>query len=735
MFFDRLSHAFAVRRDGRFRLSAEAGARPLKFYAGALLRLFLALSAAAQQPEGPITTFKTTSNLVIINVFVRDKSGAAVEGLKKEDFKLLEDGKAQNIAVFEFQKLEEAPATAQQPAPGIAEAPKREAAKPAEFRPAPSIKPSKPGEVRYRDRRLIALLFDMSSMPQPDQIRAQEAAQKFLKTQMSPADVVSILTFSNSLKVEQDFTDDRDQLAKVIRSLRVGEGSTLAGDADTADADAGEDTQAAFTADETEFNIFNTDRKLSALESAAKMLGSLPERKALVYFSSGVGKTGTENESQLRSTVNAAVRANVAFYPVDARGLVALPPGGDATQGAPRGTGAFTGDAARKSRDKFNNQQETLTTLAADTGGKALLDDNELSLGIKQAQQDIRSYYILGYYSSNGALDGKFRKVGLSLVGTRSAGLKLDYRSGYFSAKDFKRFNADDKERQLEEALLLGDPITDLPLAIEVDYFRLTPERYFIPISVKIPGSEITVARKGPNETTEFDFIGQVRDTRSAIVANVRDGIKVKLTEENAAALGKKSIQYDSGFTLAPGKYQLKFLARENQTGKMGTFETTFVVPDLTLAQRGLPISSVVWSNQREPLSAAVGSASSQKKLTAIHPLVRDGQKLIPSVTRVFRKDQNLFVYFEVYDPATDASKKTSSVVATLSFYRGKAKISESEPIRVTQTPKNRPHMAPFQFQTALAKLNPGRYICQVNVVDELGRKFAFSRAPVVIVP
>jgi hypothetical protein len=252
---------------------------------------------------------------------------------------------------------------------------------------------------------------------------------------------------------------------------------------------------------------------------------------------------------------------------------------------------------------------------------------------------------------------------------------------------------------------------------------------------VKIPGSEITVQKKGPNETTEFDFIGQVRDAKSAIVANVRDGIKVKLTEENAAALAKKSIQYDSGFTLAPGKYRLKFLARENQTGKMGTFETTFVVPDLTLTQRGLPISSVVWSNQRESLAAAVGSASAQKKLMAIHPLVQDGQKLIPSVTRVFRKDQNLFVYFEVYDPATDASKKASSVVATLSFYRGKAKISESEPIRVTETPKARPHMAPFQFQTALAKLSPGRYTCQVNVVDELGRKFAFSRAPVVIVP
>src|SRR6266567_2486428 len=402
----------------------------VRFYAGTFLRFLLAFSAAAQQPEGPITTFKTTSNLVIINVFVRDKSGNVVEGLTKEDFKLLEDGKPQSIAVFEFQKLEEEAVLAPPPPPKLEPRPAA-APKPAEPKPPAAIKPSKPGEVRYRDRRLIALLFDMSSMPQPDQIRAQAAAQKFLSTQMSPADVVSILSFSNSLKVEQDFTDDRDQLARVIKSFKIGEGSSLAGEADTADTDLGEDTQAAFTADETEFNIFNTDRKLSALESAAKMLGSLPERKALVYFSSGVGKTGTENESQLRSTINAAVRSNVAFYPIDARGLVALPPGGDASTSAPRGSGIFSGSTQLRQRQQFSGQQETLSTLAHDTGGKALLDDNELDAGIVQAQQDMRSYYILGYYSANPALDGKYRKVALSLTGTQHASFKLDYRQGY----------------------------------------------------------------------------------------------------------------------------------------------------------------------------------------------------------------------------------------------------------------------------------------------------------------
>src|SRR5262249_14796033 len=214
-------------------------------------------------------------------------------------------------------------------------------------------------------------------------------------------------------KVQQDFTGDKERLLDVIKSFSIGESSALAGEADTADSNTGEDTQSAFTADETEFNIFNTDRKLTALESAATLLSSLPDRKALVYFASGVGKTGVENESQLRSTVNAAVRANVAFYPIDARGLVALPPGGDATKASARGNGLYSGGQQSRDKDRFNNQQETLSTLAQDTGGKALLDDNDLDMGIVQAQKDIRSYYILGYYSSNAALDRPHPKLSL----------------------------------------------------------------------------------------------------------------------------------------------------------------------------------------------------------------------------------------------------------------------------------------------------------------------------------
>jgi VWFA-related protein len=686
-----------------------------------------ALAAGGQKPPQEYK-FQVSTQLVIVNVAVRDSSGHSIENLKASDFAIFEDDRPQKLSVFEYQKLDTEPLAPL--APALATRPSTSPAESAVARAA--ITPSLPGQIRYKDRRLIVLFFDFSSMQTAEQIRAQKAALQFLQTQITAADLVSIMAFSNQLQVLQDFTSDRDRLLSVVKGFRVGEGSDLAVTGETSDDEAAVDTGAAFTADETEFNIFNTDRKLSALETAAKMLASLPEKKALVYISSGVSRTGMENESQLRATVNAAVRANVSFYPIDARGLVATPPAGDASQGSARGTGIYSGGAQRSMRASFNDQQETLYTLAGDTGGKALLDSNDLSLGIQQAQQGISSYYILGYYSTNTALDGRYRRVKVKLASHIKA--KLDYRSGYFAPKDFRRYSASDKERQLEEALLMGDPITDLSLFLEVNYFRLGRDRYFVPVSVKIPGSELELARKGGAESTVLDFIGQIRDSRGMIAGAVRDSIEVKLKGDNVGLMGKRHLEYGTGFTLTPGEYTLKFLCRENETGKMGTFESKFTVPDVLNEQRYLRLSSIVWANQREALSAAVGAAERNKKLLAEDPLVKDGFKLVPSITKVFRKDQDLYVFFEVYDPGTDASRKVPAIVASVAFFRGKLKAFQSDELRVTQ-PVGRGNVVGVHFTIPLASLAPGRYTCQVNVVDELGKKFAFRRTPLVLLP
>jgi hypothetical protein len=161
----------------------------------------------------------------------------------------------------------------------------------------------------------------------------------------------------------------------------------------------------------------------------------------------------------------------------------------------------------------------------------------------------------------------------------------------------------------------------------------------------------------------------------------------------------------------------------------MGTFEMKFTVPDLA-KQQSVRMSSVVWSNQKEPLSASVGSAGASKKLLEAHPLVDNGQKLVPDITRVFRKDQKLYVYFEVYDPGTEASP---SVTAELTMFRDKAKAFESAPIRVTKPKSGRANTLAFEFQMPLANIPPGRYTCQVSVIDEQARKFGYARSPLVI--
>ena len=682
----------------------------------------IAITLLAQTP-----TFQTQTNLVIVNLSAKDKAGRPITNLKRENVEILEDGVRQEISIFEFQKLAGEPlapvsfgATA---TPTIEERNAAASAGKAVVAPTPN------SPIRFQDRRLLCLFFDMTSMDPPEQLRAQEAASKFLQSQMTSSDLVEIMTYSTAIKVVQEWTDNRPLLIETLRKLNLGEGSDLADSAATG-ADEGDDS-GSFAADETEFNIFNTDRKLSALEDAARKLSIFPEKKALVYFSSGISKTGVENQSQIKATVNAAVRANVSFYPVDARGLVALPPGGDASTASPRGTGMITGTKQAGIRASFQDTQETLVTLASDTGGKAMLDTNDLSMGIRQAQEDIGSYYIIGYYSKNEASDGKFRRIKVNIL-DKNISAKLDYRTGYYAGKQFKNFNSSDKERQLEEALTLGDPVSELPLALEVDYFRVAKERYSVPISVKIPGSAVGLTKKGAKQTVDFDFIGQVRDTSGKLVGGVRDNITVKLNDSDAEKIGRRYLQYDSVLTLAPGTYDLRFLARENLTGKMGTFETKFTVPDLSAA-KSLRVSSVVLSNQKEPVSSAVGSADSNKKLLAAHPLVENGQKTVPSITRVFRGDQTLYVYGEVYDPAMDPDRKVPDLQANFALLLGGQTAYTSRPLRLTKLATSRPGVAQFAFQIPLAKLPPGQYISQVNVIDENGRKFAFLRNKIVL--
>ena len=547
------------------------------------------------------------------------------------------------------------------------------------------------------------------------------------------------MVFGSELKTVLDFSADRDLIINTIDKFRIGDSSENASMGDEG-ADS-QDASGSFVADETEFNIFNSDLKLAALEDAARRLSQYPEKKALVYFSSGIQKNGVDNQSQLLATVNTAVRSNVAFYPVDARGLTAQVPSGDATTtGSGFGNEQFNGSVQRTLRDNFNNQQETLYTLAAETGGKALLDSNDLTEGIRQVQQDFTSYYVLSYVSSNQAQDGKYRRIQVKLAPNDAAlKAKVEYRQGYYGPTTFARMREVDKDAQLSQALMSDNPVTDLPLALEVDYFRLEKDKYFTPISVKIPGSALSFKNKGAKAATELDFIAEVFDTRNRPAATVQDTIPLKVTQTVAGVVQQRSIEYDTGVTLTPGKYRLRFVARENGEGKIGTFEEKFTIPDLDSGSN-LRLSSVVFSNQQQSLSQQIAGAKNPKKLIEINPLVNDkGDKLVPNVTKVFHPGQDMFVYLEVYDPSIPESLperfRVADVEASLALYTGNKMVFQTKPFTAHQMTVKRSGVLPVRIQLPVSGIKPGRYACQVNVIDEFGRKFAFPRTELAVLP
>jgi hypothetical protein len=462
------------------------------------------------------------------------------------------------------------------------------------------------------------------------------------------------------------------------------------------------------------------------LRSLASLLSHVEQKKSVIYISSGMTRTGIENQSELRAAINDAVRANLSIYTMDVRGLQAIIPGGDASQASIRGTSAYSGAAMRNSMDANFSSQDTLVTLASDTGGRAYLDTNDLGAVFRGVQQDTATYYVLGYHSTNTARDGRFRRVA---VRVKPPDVKLDYRAGYYAPRDFEHSNKDDRERLLDEEMASDIPSTDLRVYLSTAYFRLRDDKVYSAVSLLVPGSQIPFLRSKEQDKASLDISGIVQDELKRPAGRVRDTVQLAVPE--AQEVARKNVQYNTAFVLAPGKYHLKFVMRENQSGKLGSFQTDLEVPDFKNAP--VKASSILLAGQRQPAG----------KRQADNPLTRDGLELIPSVTHVFSQKQHLYLYYEVYDPgkgesaAPGAGEKGGGtepgirVLTNVLFFNGKVKAYETPLVesRALNIPNR--HAAVFQLDIPLAGLRPGFYTCQVNLIDDASGRFVFRRLPI----
>ncbi len=621
--------------------------------------------------------FTVESAMVVVDVTVRDKNGSPIGDLKREDFKVFEDNVPQSLVTFSAERVPINPTPRAERAPLAGEAPAKPSTPPAIVNLG--LRPNEP--VKKEDlsgKRLIILFFDLSSLGTEYLIRSIEAANDFVAKQTGQEDLIAIATYSSTLSLVQNFTNDRDLLLKTLQGISSTESGDAVAEA-LSDSSSSEDT---FVPDTVQFNIFNTDRRLSAIETLAKAYREFPERKSLIYFSGGMSTTGIENNAQIRSTVDNANRSNMSIYTVDSQGLVALPPGGNASQGSAGGA-MFNGNAMMRQRDNLAGSQETLITLAHDTGGRSFTDTNDLSLAMKQVQADTNVYYVLGYFSSNKKEDGKYRKIRIELT---QPGMKISHRPGYFAAKAFDRLNQEERDLQLQQAMAVDKPFVDIPMILEADYFRKDNNSVYVPISIELDGDGLKFEEKGSNHEGKFEFVAQATDAKGKISGVARDAVSIKLPADKAKKIREGGIFYSTGFQLRPGEYKLKFLVRDNVTGKLGSFEQPIKVPAFDLKK--LTISSIVLGNQlagaRSESSSVVNHQGAMRRFQemapAYDPLVMGDRKVVPSIGNVFLARQTVYVYFQVYGAATDPETKKPCIETDLMLIRDNTKILETQP-------------------------------------------------------
>ena len=690
--------------------------------AAAAMSALLGMGTPGQQPPATGSTsqgtrLRVTTELVLVNVIARDKKGNLIKDLKREDFTVYEDGQKQQISSFDFENVD-ATLTA-----GAADATRTGESTAAKT----EATAGKAETASTQDRRLMVLFFDFTAMQPEDIDRAVNAAKKYVQTKMEPADLVGLVSLATNLALDLDFTSDKATILKKLSAYNSSEGQGFE-NGTTGSSEGAAETSGSYTADDSDYNTFSADRKLLALASIMKSLGQFPQKKSVIYFSNGITQSGVDNQSAQRATTAAAVKANVSIYPVDVRGLQAFPPGGEAQSASLHGQSAYTGASVLNDLNGNAASQETLYTLASDTGGKAFMDSNDFGGVFAQVQKDTSAYYVLGYTSANHLKDGRFRRLKVTV---NRADVKLEFRRGYYADRDYEHMNRTDRETRLEDELAAELPATDVAVYAGVAYFRQDDSHYYLQVSLVVPGSQIPFVQEKDKDNATLDIIGQVTEGDGKFrVGQQRD--TVKLAVDSGQQVRRKNIQYNTSFILPPGNYHLKFIVRENQSGKMGSFETDVRIPDLRKAP--LRMSSVVLSGQRV-------AANGKKK--GFQPLVSEQSELVPSVTHVFTQDQHLYLQYEVYDTAkgkapegAEASKgggKSVRVLTSIEFLQGDQKVYETKPVVAQEITAPERRAVIFQMEIPLQGLKPGFYVCQVNVIDDVAGNYAFPRWPILV--
>ncbi len=546
--------------------------------------------ARAKTPpkEIPSMVLRVTTHLVIVDTIVTDRSGKAVRDLKAEDFKLYENGQPQEIRVFSFQQT--LPETSAKTAKRI----------------LPENVYTNIPETNAHSGPPTILLIDALNTPTADRVYLHQQLVKYLQSN-GPEQNFAIYLLGNRLQMLQDFTTDPELLKAAIKKFSLEPSAVKNehpedGIDDALERDLGDimgglppSMIRALRQFEDQKIIAQTDMRvtitLDALRRIGRYLAGYPGRKNLIWVSaafptavtSAIDGTLASNYSQaMRETANALTDAQVAIYPVDPRGLVNTSTtditlsGRSPTGGARRGPDAAD-DVARRNATQ-ENAHDSMKEMAAETGGRAFYNRNDIDNAIASSIEDGSAYYTLGYYPTNKNWDDKFHKIEVKL---ERKGLQVRSRKGYFATDPEKVARLDEKTARQEFVNFLtpGSPkATSLPFVVHVNPPNQATSEVIVDFSVE---PHAIAFKRGDDNTehAEMDFIVRAFDSKGKSAGNETQNLKADFKPETFAQIMTIGLRFRETIKLPPGKYLLEMGVRDARSNLMGTVSALVEVP------------------------------------------------------------------------------------------------------------------------------------------------------------
>src|SRR5437660_631294 len=693
---------------------------------------------------------KVTSNLVSLDVIVKDKKGKAITDLKPEDFTVFENGVAQKIDFFDSTLSsgpEAQPTTATTTATG-------------------STKP-KPRAPTSFPRNIIALVLDGQSTEVANLKHVRAGMVKYIRERISDSDSVALFSISGGLQLLQTFTQDKGKLiaavekayysstvsktsearglSEDIRAMResIASGPELVGgtvpgpgvsNSMAAQALIARHVLEQYIALRSTLGAQQTRPVLAALAAISEGLRAIPGKKTLVMFSQRFVAPETL-DWQVQSTIDIANRANVAIYIIDSGGLTGgAPTSGALVSGSPLGaiSGGLEMEQRRRAgagesvfditrQEGLNRQQDLLYRISEDTGGHFIKNTNDIAGGLERIDAEIRSRYTLAYRSTDANFDGSFRRVKIEI---RRPDANVLARAGYYAIPppQIIRFSPDDKKLLANFASMQANPT--LPLSLQLASYRSREGFYIVPLSFEIPPAAVQFDRKGDRERLQLEVLGVVRtDGEEKILSRLGGNFDVALTAQQYESILNDKIFYRQDMQLDAGNYTLDLIVRDRLSGKVAAKREKLVLP---VDDSDFWATEAVLSRHAEPVkqTARNGDVFSE-----------GGVQIRPSPSREFHPADNLIIFFRLYNAALSRDSKKPLVRVTVTLMKDGQQATRPLDYQLTEPATEPvPHLT-FAKYLKLTGLAPGKYSAVIESRDIVQQKVLKQESAFVIVP